>query len=167
MTITKSAPPPAFVVDTAAIAELLAALVIGHIRERCEAGLDIHDKPFAKYSDSYQRTLQKLGRSTSPVDMLLSGGMLGSVKVVERDDNGVVIGLGTGTSRVVRPPPQKRRRQKKAKKLGRSPAHNLLGQWHQDGAGDNPAREWFGVSPRGDAAIRRQMVKRKPPLKAR
>lgn len=164
MTITKSAPPPAFVVDSAATAELLASLVIGHIRERCEAGLDIHDKPFAKYSDSYLRTLQKLGRATSPVDMLLSGGMLGSVKVVERNDNGIVVGLGTGTSRVVRPQAKKRRRQKK---LGRGPAHNLLGQWHQDGEGNNPAREWFGVSPRGDATIRRQMVKRKPPLKAR
>jgi hypothetical protein len=164
MTITKSAPPPAFVVDTVAIAELLAALVIGHIRERCEAGLDIRDKPFAPYSESYRRTLQKLGRSTSPVDMLLSGGMLGSVKVVERDDNGVVIGLGTGTSRVVRPQTKQRRRQSK---LGRGPAHNLLGQWHQNGDGDLPSREWFGVSPRGDSAIRRQMVKRKPPLKAR
>jgi hypothetical protein len=50
MTVTKAALPPRFVVDTAAIAELLAALVVGHIRERCEAGLDIRDKPFAPYS---------------------------------------------------------------------------------------------------------------------
>jgi hypothetical protein len=164
MTVTKAQLPPRFVVDTAAIAELLAALVVGHIRERCEAGLDIRDKPFAPYSESYRRTLLKLGRSTSPVDMLLSGGMLGSVKVVERSDNGVVIGLGTGTSRVVRPPSRQRRRQGK---LGRGPAHNLLGQWHQDGDGNLPPREWFGVSPRGNSDIRRQMTKRKPPLKAR
>jgi hypothetical protein len=164
MTITKSALPPAFVVDTAAIAELLAILVMGHIRERCEQGLDIHDKAFVRYSESYKRALQKLGRSLSPVDMLLSGGLLGSVKVVERDDNGVVIGLGTGTSRVVRPSSKKRRRQGK---LGRGPAHNLLGAWHQNGDGSQPVREWFGVSPRGSADIRRQMVNRRPPLKAR
>jgi hypothetical protein len=121
--------------------------------------LDRFDEPRA------QALLDRL-LAVATVDMLLSGGMLGSVKVVERSDTGVVIGLGTGTSRVVRPPAQKRRRQK-AKKLGRGPAHNLLGQWHQDGDGNNPAREWFGVSPRGDAAIRRQMVKRKPRLKVR
>lgn len=174
MTITKSALPPTVSIDKRAIAELIAALVVGHIRERCERGLDIHDKPFAPYSESYKRTLQKLGRSLSPVDMLLSGGMLGSVKVVERNDDSIVIGLGTGASRVVRPPSKQRRkltkeqRQRRSKRAGaRGPAHNLLGAWHQDGEGNLPAREWFGVSPRGEKDIRRQVQRKRPSLKTR
>ena len=163
MTVTKSALPPVLSIDKRAIAELVAALVVGHIRERCERGLDIHDKPFAPYSESYKRTLQKLGRSLSPVDMLLSGGMLGSVKVVERTEDTIVIGLGTGASRVVRPPSKRRRARRSAG--ARGPAHNLLGAWHQTGEGNLPAREWFGVSPRGDTDIRRQVQRKRPPLK--
>lgn len=164
----KSSPPPMPRVPTAALAELVATLVIGHIRERCSRGLDIHDKPFAPYSESYKATLRKLGRNVGPVDMLLSGGLLGSVNVVERTANTVVVGVDTGTSPTVRPPTKRRRgstARKRSSSSSRGPAHNLLGEWHQDGTARMPAREWFGVSPSGDAEIARQLVKKKPPIR--
>ena len=162
--------PPAPRVPTKAIADLVATLVVGHIRERCSRGLDIHDKPFAPYSESYKATLRKLGRNVGTVDMLLSGGLLGGVNVVERTDTTVVIGVDTGTSRVVRPPKTRQRgrdareRPVRSSSTSRGPAHNLVGQWHQDGEGNNPKREWFGVSPRGDREIQRQVQDARPPL---
>lgn len=163
--------PPIPRVPTKAIANLVASLVVGHIRERCERGVDIHDKPFAPYSEAYKATLRRLGRNVGPVDMLLSGGLLGSVQVVERTETTVVVGVDTGTSPVVRPPPSRARGRdarehpkRSSSSSSRSPPHNLLGKWHQDGDGKLPKREWFGVSPSGDREIQRQVQDTKPPL---
>jgi hypothetical protein len=163
----RSSTPPVPRVPTRALAELVASLVVGHIRERCSRGIDIHDRPFAPYSEEYRATLLKLGRNTTPVDMLLSGGLLGSVNVVERTENSVVVGVGTGTSPVVRPRSKRRRsaKQKRSGSTARGPAHNLLAAWHQEGAGDLPRREWFGVSPSGDREIQRQVQDTRPPLR--
>ena len=142
--------------------ELVASLVIGHIRERCEAGLDIDGRAFQGYSDDYRDTRLDLGRNARPVDLLMTGGLLGAVQVVERTDSTTTIGVGTGTSSQRRAPTQGNRRRRAGERRG--PPHNLLGQWHQTGAGHNKRRRWFGVSPRGNAEIRREMARRLPPL---
>ena len=162
MSLTKSPSPPRPRVDRVKVAELLASLVIGHIRERCEAGMDTDNRPFEGYSQQYGKTRAALGRNTSPVDLLMTGGMVGAVQVVERTDDYVVVGVGTGTSSRRRAPTRRRRRKRAGEK--RAPPHNLLGEWHQFGAGKNPRRKWFGVSRPGETALRREAARRRPPL---
>lgn len=162
MSLTKSPPPPRPRVNTVKVAELLASLVVGHIRERCEAGLDTDNRPFQGYSKAYEDIRFRLGRNTSPVDMLMTGGMVGAVQVVERTDDYVVVGVGTGTSSRRRAPTKGKRRKRAGEKRG--PPHNLLGEWHQLGAGNNPRRKWFGVSRPGEFSIRREVLRRRPPL---
>jgi hypothetical protein len=163
MTLTKTQTPGGpRRVDVEALLRLIASLVVGHIRERTGKGLDVDDKPFKPYSEDYAADRAALGRNTSPVTMLMTGGMVGSVGIVDEDADSVTIGLGTGTSPQLSPPTRTRRRKTTGK---RGPPHNLLGRWHQEGQGNNPKRRWFGVSPRGDKAIRRQVQDGKPPLK--
>jgi hypothetical protein len=162
VSLTKSTPPPRPRVDTVKLAELLASLAIGHMRERCEAGVDTDNRPFRPYSQGYAETRLALGRNASPVDMLMTGGLLGAVQVVERTDTYVVLGVGTGTSSRRRAPTSGNRRKRAGERRG--PPHNLLGQWHQDGAGHNPRRKWFGVSRPGETSIRREALRRRPPL---
>jgi len=162
VSITKSPPPQPPRVDVRKVAELVASLVIGHIRERCEQGLDIDGKAFLGYDDDYADTRTALGRNTRPVDLLMTGGLMGAVQVVERTDDVVTIGIGTGTSPQRRAPTKGNRRKRSGEKRG--PPHNLLGKWHQDGAGNNKRRRWFGVSKKGDAEVKREASRRKPPL---
>ena len=91
---------------------------------------------------------------------------------VERSQAGstarIVVGLDTGTSPQTRLPPKgtgKRTKRKSTSAGGRSPSHADLGLYHQEGMGHLPQREWFGVSPDGDASILRQMRDDLPPLK--
>lgn len=157
---TPPGPPPR--VNVAKIMELVASLVVGHIRERCEDGLDIEDRIFLPYSDGYADTRAALGRNTAIPDMLMTGGLLGAVQVVERTADSVTIGVGTGTSKQLRAPTTRNRRKRAGEKRG--PPHNLLGKWHQEGTGKNKKRRWFGVSPRGDKEIRKDLNRQKPPL---
>jgi len=161
-----------FKVPAADIAERIASAVIGHIGERTENGIDIHGNEFADYSKDYGEARERSGRRGDPPNLTLSGGMLGSVQVVERSEVGstarVVVGMDTGTSSQTRLPPKgtgKRKRRKRTSAGGRSPSHADLGLYHQEGMGHLPQREWFGVSPDGDASIRRQMQDDLPPLK--
>ena len=162
MSMRKTPPPRVPKVDTRKVAELVASLVIGHIRERCESGVDIDGKPFLAYADDYRDTRLALGRNASTVDLLMTGGLMGSVQVVERTDDTITLGLGTGTSSQRRAPTKGNRRKRAGEKRG--PPHNLLGQWHQDGAGHNKRRRWFGVSKQGDEEVKREASRRKPPL---
>jgi hypothetical protein len=162
MTIKKTPPGPPPRVNVRRILEAVATLVVGHIRERCEDGRDIADSLFLPYSDNYAETRAALGRNSAIPDMLMTGGLLGAVQVVERTDDSVTIGVGTGTSRTVRAPTKRNRRKRAGERRG--PPHNLLGKWHQEGAGHNKKRRWFGVSPRGDKEIRKDLNRQKPPL---
>lgn len=160
--IKKTPPGPPPRVDVKKVMEKIASLVVGHIRERCEDGRDIDDRIFLEYSDTYKDTRRALGRNAAPPDMLMTGGMVGSVAVVERTADSITIGVGTGTSKQLRAPTKRKRRKSAGERRG--PPHNLLGKWHQEGTGKNKRRQWFGVSPSGDAEIRREMNRTKPPL---
>jgi hypothetical protein len=162
MSLTKSPPPPRPRINAPRLAELLASLVVGHIRERCEEGLDIKGQRFLPYSDRYAAKRLALGRNEEPVDMLMTGRLLKDVQVVERSDTYVIVGVGTGTSSQRRAPTKRNRRKRAGERRG--PPHNLLGQWHQYGAGRNKVRRWFGVSPAGEFSIRREVLRRRPPL---
>ena len=164
MSLRKTTPtPPPPRVPTAKIAELIASLVIGHIRERVGQGLDIDGRRMLPYSDEYREARNALGRNGAPVDLTMTGGLLGAVQVVERTTSSITVGVGTGTSRQVRPPTKGNRRKRRGERRG--PPHNLVARWHQNGEGNNPRRRWFGVSPKGDREIRKEIARRKPPLK--
>jgi hypothetical protein len=97
----------------------------------------------------------------------MSGGMLNSVQVLEREHTEtlsvVAIGPDTGTS-PRRPLPPKTKPRKRTKAEGRSPSHNDLGLYHQEGMGRLPQRRWLGVSPEGEESITRQAQDALPPL---
>ena len=160
MTLKRTTPtPPRERFDASKIAAFIASLAIGHIRTRTGEGLDVEDAPFAVYSTEYAETRAELGRNTGFVDLLMSGGMLNSVRVVDSsggaDSASVTIGVGTGTSPRVRPP-SKTRRRGGSRTGSRGPAHNLLARWHNEGTGRNPKRKWFGVSAQGSAMLERE-----------
>ena len=170
MTIKRTRTPPRKRIDGAAIARFAGPLIVGHKRERVADGRDIDGRTFLPYSEGYATRRIILGRASAFVDLLMSGGLMGSLKVLEVTERegvaSVVVGLGTGVSRIVRPPP-KRRRKARGKRRTHGPPHNLLGRWHQDGAGNNPRRKWFGVSRDGQADIMeilRRMIPQ-PPLR--
>jgi hypothetical protein len=102
--------------------------------------------------------------------LTLSGSMLGSVAVVEREHteslSTVAVGLNTGTSPRTNLPSKtgKKRKPRGTKGIGRSPSHNDLGLYHQEGMGHLPQRRWLGVSPEGEASITRQAQDTLPPL---
>lgn len=136
-------------VDVEAIARVLIARVPGLVLERCHAGLDIDDKPFAPYSASYREALTEMGEATD-VDLRLTGGLLNSVKhtSTERVSPDVVVltfAPDTGTSPQVRPPSRGKPRAKRTGKRG--PAHNLVGYWLQHGTPRMRSRPWLGLSP--------------------
>lgn len=165
MGIKRTKTPPPKHIDGAAIARMAGTLIIGHIRERVSEGVDVDGRLFDGYSDSYTERRMVLGRATAFVNLVMSGGMLGSLKIVDvRESAGVAsveVGLGTGSSRIVSPPPRRRRRAR-GRKRTHGPPHNLLGKWHQDGAGRNPRRKWFGVSRNGNDEIREILRKLLP-----
>jgi hypothetical protein len=165
MGIRRVTTPPPKRIDGAAIARMAGNLIIGHIRERVADGVDVDGRLFFGYSDGYAERRMVLGRATAFVNLVMSGGLLGSLKIVDvRESAGVAsveVGLGTGSSRIVSPPP-KRRRKARGRKRTHGPPHNLLGKWHQDGAGNNRRRKWFGVSRKGNDEIREILRKLLP-----
>jgi hypothetical protein len=52
------------------------------IRERASKGRDVDGNSFRKYSDKYSATKGSSGRNTDPVDLTLSGEMLGALQVL-------------------------------------------------------------------------------------
>lgn len=136
-------------IDIKALVDVMVSSIPDLIRHRVSKGLDANDNPFAPYSASYRADLVAMGENTN-VDLRQTGGMMTSLRAQEVIYHGpdvatVVVGLGTGTSPVVRPPASGRPR---AARTGeRGPAHSLIGMWHQTGAGSNPVRRWAGLSP--------------------
>jgi hypothetical protein len=169
MTLRRRGPgpdePPRIPVDL--IAERVASAVIGHVRERTEQGVDVDGNAFEPYSKAYAEGRARGGRRADPPNLTMSGGMLNSVQVLEREHTEtasvVAIGPDTGTSPQRRTPPKTKPR-KRTKSEGRSPSHNDLGLYHQEGMGRLPQRRWLGVSPEGEASITRQAQDALPPL---
>jgi hypothetical protein len=158
-------------VDTEAIARLAATAIVEHIVDRTSSGLDVNDDPFVGYSKQYRDDKQRLGRNIDPPDMTMTGGMINAVQIVEVNEgpfgHEAVVGVGTGTSRQLRPPPKSRKRSQRKTKTtgGRSASHNVMAEAHNEGLGHLPKREFFGVSPSGQASIDRQVADGLPPLR--
>lgn len=180
-------------VDTEAIARLAGEAVVEHIVDRTSSGMDVHDEAFVGYSTQYAEDKARLGRTKDGVgtapDLTMTGGLLNSVQVLEVNATAfghtAVVGVGTGTSKQMRPPP-KRKKKRRVKRLdefdevdgrwrlrktkttgARGGSHNVVAEAHNTGAGHAPQREFFGVSPSGQPVIDRQVMDGLPPLKGR
>lgn len=158
-------------IDVLTIAKRIAAFSPGLIIDRVDAGLDIHDKPFAAYSPNYRAALALAGEDQK-VDLRLTGGLINSVKVrriVRKSDGVVVVHVGpdAGTSpRVPLAPPwvvndpearaawMKNPPRRDGK---RGPAHNAVGAYLHQGTPTMKARPWLGLSPRDLADLRKML----------
>lgn len=77
----------------------LADLVIEHIVQRTQDGLDKNGKKFPKYSDAYVKSLdfKNAGKSRSKVDLQLSGDMLAAIDYLSGAAGKITIGFKNGT----------------------------------------------------------------------
>lgn len=77
----------------------LADLVIEHIVERTQNGLDKNGAKFKGYSKSYMKSLdfKNAGKSKS-VDLQLSGDMLAALELLNDKNGKIVIGYKRGTT---------------------------------------------------------------------
>lgn len=77
----------------------LADLVIEHIVDRTQRGLDKEGSKFPKYSKSYIKSLdfKNAGKSASRVDLQLSGDMLAAIKLLRQKKGEIVVGFERGT----------------------------------------------------------------------
>lgn len=152
-------------IPTERIARAVATLAPGIIRERVARGLDVDGEPFAGYSARYRRALSDGGEGTN-VDLLMTGGMLGSVRAVDVDVHGdaatVTIAPGTGTSAQVQLSDGVAHRTSR-----RSPPHNVLGAYLHYGTATAPARPWLGLSSEDRKSLWRQVADLFPRLLVR
>lgn len=77
----------------------LADLVIEHIVDRTERGLDKNGRGFPKYSKEYINSLdfKNAGKSKGKVDLKLSGDMLAAIELLKHKPGELVIGFEKGT----------------------------------------------------------------------
>lgn len=77
----------------------LADLIIEHIVDRTDRGIDKDGKKFPKYSKSYIKSLdfQNAGKSKSKVNLQLSGDMLAAIKLLSHQNGKLTIGFDKNT----------------------------------------------------------------------
>lgn len=66
-------------VDRKRLVDAIVPLIIGQILLRTEEGLDADGEPFKPYSKGHARARAKKGLGTAPVDLRMTGQMLGSI----------------------------------------------------------------------------------------
>ncbi len=101
------------------------------IIDRTMSGIDIHEKPFAKYSTAYQKRREALGKTVDVVNLQDRSEMLNSLDYKE-DSSGVDVFYSE--------------RQR-----------GLVALYHQNGDGSLPQREHFGFTTRQTEQIRDQI----------
>lgn len=131
-------------IDTKRLVNHLKARIPGMVQRRTQAGIDERGKPFKPYSSEYQVARLKSGRSAQP-SLWLTGGMVASygLRSVQLHGTTITLLFGPGASTSA----QLALGSKGSITTGRrSPPHNLLGWYHQTGAGSLPKRRWIGLS---------------------
>jgi len=78
----------------------LADLIIEHIVDRSQRGLDKDGHKFPKYSKSYIQSLdfKNAGKSPSKIDLQLSGDMLAALQLISHKSGNLSIGFENGTT---------------------------------------------------------------------
>lgn len=77
----------------------LGDLVIEHIFDRTNRGLDKNGNPFPGYSKEYIKSLdfKNAGKSKNRIDLQLSGDMLAAMKLLSHKNGSITIGFDRGT----------------------------------------------------------------------
>lgn len=77
----------------------LADLIIEHIFERTNNGVDKNGNKFPRYSKEYIASLnfKVAGKSKNKVDLQLSGDMLAGIKLINQKKDQILIGFENGT----------------------------------------------------------------------
>lgn len=133
-----------FAIDLKKVETHLRARIPGMVRLRTSRGIDSRGKPFKAYSPDYAKARLQAGRTANPT-LSLTGGMVGSfgLRSSQRGRDSLVMRFGPGTTTS----PQMSLGKGAAHHTGRrSPPHNLLGWYHESGAGDLPKRRWIGLT---------------------
>lgn len=116
----------------------MAGDAMNTIKKRTAEGRDVNGSEFASYSPLYGAYREKKGRTLNPVNLMFHGRMLGSMSVE---------GITNG-----------------ARLFFRDRERSAIAYYHQTGQGDNPQREFFGLS---DSEMRQLTEKLFTKLRAR
>lgn len=106
--------------DKQVMSQIGAAIKLD-VRKRTQSGTDVHGKAFKSYKTSSSKSRGRRGRNTGRVDLLDTGRMLGAITTTKVTDKEVHVGF----TRVIE-------REKAS--------------YHQQGKGNLPKREFFGLS---------------------
>jgi hypothetical protein len=158
-----------------------ANLAIGRIKLRTGAGLAVDGTSFEPYSAGYASQRVRSGRKDKPVTLLLSGAMLGSMKVLQSDQTRAVIGFSGSSARVkfarrtrtvsvnqgvmgrtkvtVWATDKKSGATHTFKEQNVQIANALKAAWNDRGEGHNPRRHFFGLSMADRRLLVRDAIK--------
>jgi hypothetical protein len=143
----------------------------------------VDGQSFAPYSAGYAKQRVKSGRNASPPTLLLTGAMLGSMKVLQSDQHKAVIGFSGSSARVKFAKRKtalrfrgeltasawgKKGRNRYAKgavkathsvsETSQQVANALKAAWNDRGEGKTPRRRFFGLSPEDRRALMRDAL---------
>jgi hypothetical protein len=122
----------------------LGQAALGQIKKRTREGKGADDKAFAPYSRGYTRALTRASQQASPVDLHLTGRLLGSLRVRAAKFGAAVVSAdifaGTGPAGETKLAEGHIERKGNAKF-----SLNQLGYWLHHGNGNTPARPWLGL----------------------
>ena len=136
------------IIDTDKAIKALGSWAVGRIKLRTQQGLDMKGKPFAQYSQGYggkNGALKRGGEQASPIDLRVSGTMLGDLKVTGRGKrmgyNYVTIGFSNKKMR------KYRLKDNQIKFIGEGKiTTGALARVHHLGLGKMPKRAFFGLT---------------------
>ena len=139
------------IIDTEKASKALGSWAVGRIKLRTQQGLDRKGKPFAQYSEGYggkNGALKRGGEQASPIDLRVSGTMLGDLKVTGRGKRMgyryVTIGFSNKKIR------KYRLKDNQIKFVGEGKiTTGALARVHHLGLGKMPKRAFFGLT-KGD-----------------
>lgn len=112
--------------------ETLADLVIEHIVDRTDRGLDKNGKKFPGYSKNYIKSLdfKNAGKSKSNVNLQLSGDTLAALQLLNHKSGQILVGFVNGT-------------EENAKAEG-----NIKGTYGQPSPIPGKQRDFLGIEPK-------------------
>lgn len=67
------------VIDTTKALDALGSWAVGRIKFRTQQGKDMNERPFAQYSKKHEKALRRGGQQATPIDLRISGGMIGNL----------------------------------------------------------------------------------------
>jgi len=133
------------IIDTDKAIKAIGSWAVGRIKLRTQQGLDRKGKPFAQYSQGYRKALARGGEQPSPIDLRVSGTMLGDLRVTGRGKRMgyryVTIGFSNKKIR------KYRLKDNQIKFIGEGNlTTGALARIHHYGLGRVPKRAFFGLT---------------------